>query len=370
MELQNLKYDFYENYDFKMRKEVYTTKGLSGLINCGNKCYLNSIIQCLSNSLLLTDYFISNEYKEDLDTKKHKNEHYILNSYVSVINNIWDTNQIIHPKSLIENLGKFHRKYFSTEQQDSHECLLYILDLLHHSLSYQIELSLPEINKNDVLTKKSLETWKSFYEKEYSFIIKIFNGNLINYITCNNLKCNFSDEIFEPFNTISVDLTDTLENFYTLKKCIDNYFKDKFTIESWKCKDCNSDGCNKSVKLWSMPNYLIIHLNRFKFNEITNTFDKNKSNITFPLENLNFSEYISTDKSDKNNYIYDLYSVNYHTGDINDGHYTSSCKNLDNEWYLFNDGNTSRYNSKNIESHIVNSDAYILFYIRKIIKQR
>lgn len=355
MDVSNFKYDFHTNYNLKIKKEIYKTKGLSGLVNCGNKCYLNSIVQCLSNSLLLTDYIISNKYKEDLNIKKHKNEHYLLNSYVSVINNIWEENQIIKPKSLIENISKFHRSYFSTEQQDSHECLLYILDLLHRSISYEIELSIDD--NTNILTNAALETWRLFYEKEYSFIIKIFNGNLINNIKCNS--CNLVENIFEPFNNLSIGLTN-----YSLNDCLKDYFSSK-NIDSWNCSKCKLFGCSKNTKLWAVPSYVIIHLNRFN----QDTFAKNKTKITFPIKDLNLSEFISCDKLDSNNYIYDLYAINYHHGEKDSGHYTSACKNLDGCWYLFNDGDISRYQSNNLDTQLITNDAYILFYVRKVINK-
>ena len=40
---------------------------MNGLINLGNTCYMNSIIQCMSNTIPLTEYFLSNSFKEFLD---------------------------------------------------------------------------------------------------------------------------------------------------------------------------------------------------------------------------------------------------------------------------------------------------------------
>lgn len=363
MESLEYDYDFYKHYELKISKSTYISKGLCGLLNLGNKCYMNSILQCLFNSLKLTDYILSTNYKDDMDLKNKKNEQYVLQSYVTLLNHVWESNQLIKPKTFIENFSKFHKKYYSLQQQDSHECLMYVLDILHKSLSYEVEI---EINgdvktRTDSLMRKSLETWKTFYEKEYSFIIETFYGNIINNVRC--LKCNISEEVFEPYNNLSLSIQDTNSS---LQDCLDDYFQNEQIIDTWKCDKCNETGCNKSSVLWTLPNYLIINLKRFKQNGSFTS--KNNNLITFPLKDLNLTQYVSKDKNDMNNYIYDLYAVNYHSGNLDGGHYFSACKNLDGNWYNFNDGNVSRYNSANLESQLVTKDSYILFYHRKFIK--
>ena len=39
--------------------EKYNGRGLSGMVNFGNTCYMNSAIQCMSNTHELTEYFLS-----------------------------------------------------------------------------------------------------------------------------------------------------------------------------------------------------------------------------------------------------------------------------------------------------------------------
>jgi ubiquitin C-terminal hydrolase len=45
----------------------YTSQQLVGLVNLGNTCYINSGVQCISHTPLLTDYFLSDTYLRDIN---------------------------------------------------------------------------------------------------------------------------------------------------------------------------------------------------------------------------------------------------------------------------------------------------------------
>lgn len=41
-------------------------RGVTGIYNMGNTCYMNSAIQCLSNVRPLTEYFLDGRHKENV----------------------------------------------------------------------------------------------------------------------------------------------------------------------------------------------------------------------------------------------------------------------------------------------------------------
>ena len=255
--MYEIQYDFYKNHKLVMDKKIYYKKGLSGIVNIGNKCYGNSIIQCLSHTIKLTDYFLSYKFKQDVVESKLKTRSKFSSVlyYVGLLNKLWTFNELIHPIVFYDNIKLNLKKYNNNNQHDSHE---FLIDILSYKINVNISGEIK--NENDKLMMDSLLYWKNLYKDNYSEIINIFHGLTLNIVQCNNCKYE-SENMFESYNSLNININ----NSNILSDCIEKYFNE-IIINDWKCDKCNSNGCNKSLKLWTIPDYLIIHLKRFDYN--------------------------------------------------------------------------------------------------------
>lgn len=332
-------------------------KGIIGLRNRGNTCYLNTSIQCLSNLPLLTQFFITNEHVSDLknqiknSSEDHKKYILLTYEYDKLIKAMWSMTGSIEPKSFHEMIQRYDSYFVGYEQQDSQETLSLIIDALHEGLKYDSEMTYQGVIENelDQIMVESIINFRNELSGKYSKIVDLFFGQYINYVLSFDTKKILSKK-FERFNNLSIPiygktLYDSLSKYFE-KEILDDTFFDETSGEKVKAF--------KQMRMVRVPKYLIIFLKRYG-----DSFNKLNNAISFPIDNLDLSNYCNGYESVSCNMR--LLSIGCHIGGLNGGHYYAICRHINNNWYKYDDNNVSSFD---INDNLVSifKAGYILIY--------
>ena len=324
-----------------------------GLINLGNTCYLNSAIQCLSHLSLFNnnnDIFI-----EDIGKRNKNNDVELITEWINLQDELLKNKESVNPYNFINcfiNKIKKYKFYFeSFEQNDCEEFITRLVELLHKSMERQIIFQIDGIPQNnmDKLAIKSMNTWKTFFESNYSYIISKTYSQLLAITSCTN--CDNVSTNHEPILVISLEIN---KDCKTIEDCLKNHIKvDKLDNDNlWKCDKCKKKiQPERKLLFWNLSDILIIQFKRFSNN------GTKKENYIKYSELLQMSDY--TINYAENDTVYKLMGLCIQNGSLNGGHYYAICRNeLNNKWYKYNDNNVSEINKK----ELYNYNPYCLFY--------
>jgi ubiquitin C-terminal hydrolase len=318
--------------------------GKNGLINIGNTCFINSSIQCLNFTNLLTLYILNKDLQDNT----------IAFEWRKLLETLWKGNGCIAPNRFIHYI--FKNTYFiKGEQNDCSEYIRVFLDNMNTCLSIHrsLQMNLDNITNENYIKvyKNSVDNWNRNFKNKSSIISELFYGQTITQIICEN--CKKITHNFEVFNDIILSIDNDTHTIYDcLKKNFDPEVLNTTSDNIWKCDKCNV--CSKSKKvhyIWKIPKILIISFKRYD-----KDLKKLHNLINFPLDNLNILRYC---KGIYNNTpIYNLYSVINHYGDFYGGHYNAFCQHPDTNWYEFDDASVKQIDTKDI----ITEYSYCLFY--------
>lgn len=340
-------------------------KGLTGLANLGNTCFINSCMQVISHTYELNEFLDKNnsEYKNKLSL--YHNNKYVLDSKLLVEwDNLrklmWEENRIVSPGGFIHAIqyvakDKGMTLFTGYAQNDLPEFLLFIIETFHKALHREVNMTIKGDIKTgmDELAVRCYDMMKNMYSKEYSEILDIFYGIHVSKIVQNG---NILSEKPEPYFIIDLPIIMDKQTC-TLYDCFDKYCSSE-TLEGengWlNEKTGRIESVEKKIIFWSLPKILVLDLKRF-----THTRKKIQKPIDLELDELDLSRFV--EGYDKDNYKYELFGVCNHSGGTMGGHYTSTIKMTNGDWYLFNDTSVTKinFNGKN------NTSGYCLFYRKK-----
>ncbi|KAJ6668572.1 hypothetical protein lerEdw1_012054 [Lerista edwardsae] len=386
-----------------------------GLVNFGNTCYCNSVLQ----ALYFCRPFRENVLAYKAQQKKKEN---LLTCLADLFHSIATQKKkvgVIPPKKFISRLRKENDLFDNYMQQDAHEFLNYLLNTVADILQEEKK----QEKQNGKLKNGNMNEAEENNKQDLTWVHEIFQGTLTNETRC--LNCETVSNKDEDFLDLSVDVEQntsithclslllqetwakdhiSLEGFnsYSLaaqrvkskgrpsvglaklvSKCLKSVLIDlvllliyrDFSNTETLCSEqkyyceicCSKQEAQKRMRVKKLPMILALHLKRFKYMEQLHRYTKLSYRVVFPLELRLFNTSGDAINLDR---MYDLVAVVVHCGSgPNRGHYITIVKSH-GFWLLFDDDIVEKIDAQAIEEFYgltsdisKNSESgYILFY--------
>ncbi|RZF46761.1 hypothetical protein LSTR_LSTR002624 [Laodelphax striatellus] len=185
--------------------------GVIGLRNHGNTCFINAVLQCLSHTDILAEYFVLDQYKVDLsrrnklNSKKYGTKGEVTEQLAVLLKSIWSCQydpEISNKFKLV--VDKYGSQYRGNNQHDAQEFLLWLLDKVHEDLNTATKKKYKVIKNSfgrpdDIV---AAETLANHVRCNNSFVHAVFQAQFRSSLTCPH--CERQSNTFDPFLCVSV----------------------------------------------------------------------------------------------------------------------------------------------------------------------
>jgi ubiquitin C-terminal hydrolase len=169
---------------------------------------MSAAIQCLSASLPLTRYFLSELYARELNPKNPLGmQGKLAVQYAKLLKALYTARAFdaVAPRNFKATIGKFRPQFNGNQQQDAQELLSFVLDGLHEDMNRIKEK--PYVNAADSDNRSDAvvagEFWGNHLKRHQSVIVDLFTGLLKSTL---KFECGRTSVTFDPYTSLSLPL--------------------------------------------------------------------------------------------------------------------------------------------------------------------
>ncbi|KAL9226776.1 hypothetical protein vseg_002547 [Gypsophila vaccaria] len=305
-----------------------------GLLNCGNSCFANVVLQCLAHTRPLVAYLLEKGHRRDC----RKNEWCFLCELEALMDRARKSQQPFSPINILSRLPSMGGNMGHGRQEDAHEFMRFAIDMMQ-------SVCLDEHGGEKRILPKSQET---------TLIQHIFGGQLRSQIKCEG--CNQVSNRYENMMDLTVEIQGDATS---LQECLDQFTETEWLRgdNKYKCDRCKDYViASKRLTIHQAPNILTVTLKRFQ----GGNFGKINKKVTFP-ERLDLCPYMSEERDGTDKF--ELYAVVVHVDMLNAsffGHYICYTKCFRGDWYWIDDCKVTKVEL----DEVLSQGAYMLLYKR------
>ncbi|KAL2504507.1 Ubiquitin carboxyl-terminal hydrolase 17 [Abeliophyllum distichum] len=303
-----------------------------GLVNCGNSCYANAVLQCLAFTRPFSSYLLHGFHSKTCQ----KEDWCFICEFEFLLLKGQKMKSPLSPIGILSQIQKIGSNLSHGREEDAHEFLRCVVETMQ-------SICLEEAGTPCLL------------DEESTLVGLTFAGYLRSKIKC--MKCSGRSERCDRMMDLTVEIDGDID---TLEEALVQFTTSETLTgdNKYKCSRCKSyQKAKKKLTVLEAPNILTIVLKRFR----SGNLGKLDKLVQFP-EVLNLAPFMSG-TSDKC-HIYSLYGLVVHLDIMNaaySGHYISYVKDFRGDWFRIDD---SRVIPVELET-VLSEQAYILLYARR-----
>ncbi|GAA6002152.1 hypothetical protein JCM10207_003099 [Rhodosporidiobolus poonsookiae] len=258
------------------------------------------------------------------------------------------------PQAFINQLKRDNEFFRGTMQQDAHEFLNYLVNVIAEILEKDEKKRAEEEGRAPSMVGTG------FAAHAKTWVHELFEGILTNETRC--LSCETVTSRDEAFLDLSIDI----EQHSSVTACLRQFSASEMLCQrnKFSCdKCCGLQEAEKRMKIKKLPNLLALHLKRFKYEQSLQRHVKLTYRVVFPFELRLFNTADDVANPDR---LYELWAIVVHIGvGPHHGHYITIVKS-GSRWIVFDDNNVYPIEQSDIPRYFGDTpgqgSGYVLFY--------